>query len=276
MAIHFDERPKSRKSSENPLTVTYLYVLDGIFDHAAARAYAIAATPVVRAHPSGALIYRSNVELDPQGYQTWHVSVPYVTADDRRRDWQPYEYRWTFDTTGGSARITSALEHIQSYAPAGATAPDHKGAIGVTASGVEGTEIVVPQFKWTETHQLPAVFATFAYSDTVEALTGKVNAATFRGKPAGSVRFDGAAGGGSSKNPNLVEITYHFVRGVAISNQSYGDITGVDKAAWEYLWIEYQTEEDSTANRAVERPLAAHVERVYDSGDFSLLGIGTT
>ena len=39
--------------------------------------------------------------------------------------------------------------------PAGKTAADHKGAIGVTDHGVEGCEIVVPKFSWSETWQLP-------------------------------------------------------------------------------------------------------------------------
>lgn len=271
--VTFYERPNSRQSTENPKKITYQYVLSGEFDRTSARAVALAGTAAVIA-ADGVLLYRSDLQLDPQGYQLWYVTVPYVPANSRNRQWQPYEYRWSFDTTGGSAKITQALEHIQSYAASG-TAPDHKGAINVTENGPEGCEIVIPQFKWTETHQLPAAFATFAYSDIVEALTGTVNLNQFRGKPAKSVRFDGGQGSGSNRDPNLVEITFHFTRGLAISSATYGDITGVDKDAWEYLWFEYERQEDATANKGVHRPFAAHVERTYEAADWSVLGIGS-
>lgn len=275
MAVTFWELPKSRASQENPKQITYVYVLRGTQDRATARATALAGTPQLIA-ADGILLYRSDIKLDPQGFNLWNCTIPYVPYNARNRQPQANEFRWSFDTTGGTANITQALEHIQSYAPPTETAPDHKGAINVTDNGPEGTEIVIPQFRWTETWQLPAAFATFAYSDIVEAITGTVNDAVFRGKPAGSVRFDGAAGSGSSKDPNLVEITFNFVRGVAISNQTYGTITGVDKDAWEYIWFEYADQEDATAKARVNPPIAAHVERVYDSSDFSLLGIGTT
>jgi hypothetical protein len=52
-----------------------------------------------------------------------------------------------------------------------------------------------------------------------------------------------------------------------------GDITGIDKKGWEYLWVRYQDAED--ADVLVKQPAAVYVEQVYPYGDFSLLGIGT-
>ena len=52
-----------------------------------------------------------------------------------------------------------------------------------------------------------------------------------------------------------------------------GDITGIDKKGWEYLWVRYADAEDQ--NVLVKRPIAAYVEQVYESGNFALLGIGT-
>ena len=54
-----------------------------------------------------------------------------------------------------------------------------------------------------------------------------------------------------------------------------GDITGIAKKGWEYLWVRYEDAEDSTAKTLVKRPVAAYVEKVYESGDFAALGIGT-
>ena len=59
----------------------------------------------------------------------------------------------------------------------GKTAPDFKGAIGVTHDNVEGVDIIVPVFKFTATK----VFAPSGLPNlgTVYSLTGKVNAGTF-------------------------------------------------------------------------------------------------
>ena len=55
------------------------------------------------------------------------------------------EERYEFETGGGTQHITQSIETIASYAPAGKTAPDHKGAIGVgTDNAVEGCDIESP------------------------------------------------------------------------------------------------------------------------------------
>ena len=53
-----------------------------------------------------------------------------------------------------------------------------------------------------------------------------------------------------------------------------GDITGIVKSGWAYLWLRYQEVEDTTAKMLIQKPIAAYVEQVYREGDFSLLGIG--
>ena len=47
------------------------------------------------------------------------------------------------------------------------------------------------------------------------------------------------------------------------------------KKGWEYLWVRYADEEDAAAKMLVKRPIAAYVEKVYEEGDFSQLGIGS-
>jgi hypothetical protein len=60
-------------------------------------------------------------------------------------------------------------------------APNFQGAIGATADGVEGTDIVVPVYQFSETHYLPATFVTPAYKATVFWLTGKVSSQSLQG-----------------------------------------------------------------------------------------------
>ena len=54
-----------------------------------------------------------------------------------------------------------------------------------------------------------------------------------------------------------------------------GDITDIDKKGWEYMWVRYADAEDATAKAIVKKPVAVYVEKVYEEGDFSGLGIGT-
>jgi hypothetical protein len=41
---------------------------------------------------------------------------------------------------------------------------------------------------------------------------------------------------------------------------------------WEYLWVRYGDVEDQKV--LVKQPESAYVERVYEPGNFALLGIG--
>ncbi len=54
-----------------------------------------------------------------------------------------------------------------------------------------------------------------------------------------------------------------------------GDIIGISKEGWEYLWVRYAYAEDAVAKALVKKPQAVYVESVYEQGDFSGLGIGT-
>ena len=51
-----------------------------------------------------------------------------------------------------------------------------------------------------------------------------------------------------------------------------GDITGINKRGWEYLWVRYADAEDQHV--LVKQPISAYVEQVYPEGNFALLGIG--
>ena len=87
--------------------------------------------------------------------------------------------------------------------------------------------------------------------------------------------------GGKSKS--TIAPASHFANRSRIA---VGDITGISKLGWEYTWARYADSEDAAAKSPtlqsygdgaaiVKKPVAVYVERVYEYGDFSLLGIGT-
>jgi hypothetical protein len=267
-AIHIHEGFPSRESvsgGDSPSVVLNWIVLgtsDDLFVKAFVRAY----TPAIY---DGLVL--QTVTAKETAPETWDCQAKYGA----RKPPKEYEYKFQFDTTGGRQKITQSLQTIHKYAPPNKTAADHKGAIGVTDHGVEGCEIVVPKFSWSETWQLPINDYGWDYSQTLKAITGRVNAGSFRGFPAGQVLFHGGKGSASSKDPSLIEITYAFDQSDDVQTQTIGDITGIDKAGWQYLWVHYTEEHDTTADSLARRPDSVYVERVYDASSFAALGIGS-
>jgi hypothetical protein len=244
---------------------TFNWIVLGTSDDLVVKAMVRGATPATY---DGLIL--QNVAAKETAPEAWECQAKYGA----RKPPEQNEYKFSFDTTGGKQKITQSKETIQKYAPEGKTAPDHKGAIGVTDHGVEGCEIVAPKFAWSETWQLPLADYGWAYSQTLKAITGRVNSDAFRGFPAGQVLFHGGKGSASNKDPTLIEITYSFEQSDDVEGQTIGDITGVTKAGWQYLWVHYTEEHDSTADALARRPDSAYVERVYDTANFTLLGIG--
>ena len=142
--------------------------------------------------------------------------------------------------------------------------------LGVTKDSVDGTDITVPVYNFTETHHIPVANVTNAYKTALFLLTGRTNNATFRGFAAGEVLFLGASG--SQRGFEDWEITFRFAASPNVTGLSVGDITGIAKEGWQYLWVKYADTESDGA--IVKQPVAVYVEKVYESGDYSALGIG--
>jgi hypothetical protein len=103
-------------------------------------------------------------------------------------------------------------------------------------------------------------------------MTGTINGFPFRDFAAGEVLFLGAVG--SQRGYEDWELQYHFAASPNLFNLSVGDITGIAKAGWDYLWVLYEEIDDAATNKLISTPRAAYVEKVYWRTDFSGLGIG--
>ena len=139
-----------RTVSGDPTSAEIPYAVWGAPTSEIARAMAVAASPptyTVNEIP----LFRKQATVEEKGPESHIVNIAYgpIKPPEVR------DYKFAFDTTGGRQKITQSLQTIHKYAPPGKTAADHKGAIGVTDHGVEGCEIVVPKFSWSETWQLP-------------------------------------------------------------------------------------------------------------------------
>jgi len=271
-AITVTEKPESRESAsgESP-SATLVYTVRGTADDVQARGALAAEAPPTH---DGLVRKTWNVEpvhidtADPDGC-LWTGAVRYGRTSAPEPETGDSVYN--FDIGGGTQHLTQSIETVARYAPTDKTPPDFKGAIGVTHDSVEGVDITVPVYHFSETHYKADAEVTPAYKATLFALTGKVNAAAFKGFQGGEVLFLGASG--SKRGEEDWEITFRFAASPNATNIPVGNITVASKKGWEYLWVRYADAEDAGAKALVKRPASAHVEKVYHSADFSSLGI---
>jgi hypothetical protein len=260
MTIQIFETWQSRAFNDGLTTDQQLrYIVTGTDSDTAVADAVLAEAPVT----FGAL-RRVGMSAEPLGGGIWDVTVPYETRK---------ESQYAFETGGATAHITQSLQTVARYAASGATAPDFQGAIGVNGDTVDGVDVTVPVFNFTETVRVPGANVTGSYKLALFACTGKTNNATFRGFAAGEVLFLGASG--TKTGVDDWEIAFRFAASPNVTNLAIGGgITVASKKGWEYLWVRFADADDTAAKTLVKRPAAAYVERVYESANFSTLGLG--
>lgn len=176
----------------------------------------------------------------------------------------------SFQTSTSPQRITQSLSTPLRVAAPGFVALDYRGAIGVDATGVQGVDILVPTYEFSEVHIQEESVVTEEYRRVLATVTGKINSFAFRGFPPGEVLFLGASG----SKPNVGDgspwvITYRFARSEQLVNATIGGISGIDKLGWDYVWFRYEDQIDVDNGRIIQRPVAAYVERVYRDANFA-------
>lgn len=269
MPITVTEKFESRRSTtgDNP-SAELVYSVRGTTEDIAARDAAATESPGTY---DG--LPRQSVSVEPVGPDHWDATVRYALTQQSSPP-QTGDSSFNFDTGGGTQHITQSKATVGTHAAPGTTAPDFQGAIGVTQDSVNGVDITVPVYQFSETHYLPAEQVTSGYKGTLFSLTGKVNSGSFRGFAPGELLFLGASGSRRGTSPDDDwEITFRFAASPNVTGLSVGPISGISKQGWEYLWVRYADAEDTNASAIVKRPIAAYVERVYDSGGFGGLGI---
>jgi hypothetical protein len=268
LAVEVLEKFDSRQvTTGSQPAVELRYTIRGTADDVEARNELATASPATY-DPYGSgwfFLPRDTITIQPVGELLWEGIVRYGTIPPTN------ENVISFDTGGGTQHITQSLHTVQAYVPAGETAPDFQGAIGVTADSVEGVDITAPVYEFAETHYLPDSIVTAAYRYTLFQLTGKANSAVFKGFAQGEVLFLGATG--AKRGSGDWEVTFRFAASPNVTNLTIGTITGIDKKGWEYLWVRYVDTDDDTAMALVKRPVAVYIEQVYPYGDLNLLGI---
>jgi len=277
MPLSLTEKLDSRKwSTGENATVEMVYILTGTSDDLSAKTLIENST----AQTYNGLV-RQSINLEPEWVDTAHTDGRWIATIRYgvRPPPEVGESTFSFDTAGGTQHITQSISTVQKYAPPGKTAPDFKGAIGVTHDNVEGVDITVPVFNFSIRRRVAIADWNAAYVGALYALTGKVNSGSFsvtiRGNTysfaPGECLFLGASGDESSAS-EFVEVNYRFAASPNRTGITVGDIGGISKKGWEYLWVRYADSEDAAAKAIVKKPIAAYVEKVYEDGNFAVLG----
>lgn len=206
---------------------------------------------------------RKTVQMRPISHHMWEAIVTYEqsVAED-----VPL---LSFDTGGGTQHIVASRETVGRYGPKSSAATGKM--IGATKDGVEGVDIVVPVYQFSETHYFKDEDVTPAYKNTLFFLTGKVNSGTFRGFARGECLFLGASG--TRRGDGGWEITFKFAASPNEMNLAIGNITGIAKRGWEYLWVTVEDYVDESIPAIIKKPVAVYVERVYEEASFAQLDI---
>ena len=232
---------------------------------------------------------------DPQGGGVFLVTVPYRNAAGGTEmpgqggppppgspppppppptppEEQALDEGYSFEISRPTQKVYYSRATISKTGALGSTAPDYKGAIGVTADGIEGVEYQPPPFTITITRDLP--FLTLKYLKQLAKLCWTTNRQTWmRFAPFDAV-FLGASG--NLQKSDRWTVSYKIGVGFTELNIRVGTgITVPVKRGSDYLWVAYHKATDMPSERTAIQPLAAYVEQIYRDEDWAnLLGFG--
>lgn len=237
------------------------YRVHGTDDEDEAMSLLVAEAPIT-ATIGGQLLADATYELGDLDEGMFEASVQY------RKRTNPGESRYNFEIAGQSQHISYSRQTVQAV---GGTVNDNGQAIGFDGETVQGCDIIVPTYNWSETHVFLASSITQAYRDMLFSICGTVNNNGFKGRAAGEVLFLGCSG--NERDDSLWEINFRFSAAPNQTNLAIGGLTGINKKGWEHLWLYFAG--GIATQRYIKKPVAAYVERVYDYTNFAGIGIGT-
>lgn len=210
------------------------------------------------------LLPLESYSIDYQGGGVWFGVARYQFKGDGKL---------TFEIGGGTQKITQSIRTVRTYQASGFDVPydppNFRGAIGANGETVEGCEIYVSSMVINRTYRFDPGHVTTAQINKWADLAGTVNEYVWQGREGGEVLFIGCQGqiqdGGG-------EVTFKFGVRKNRDDITVGDMTGVEKEGWEYMWVRYAQVEDEGV--AIRVPVNVYIEQVYELSDFTELGLG--
>ncbi len=281
-----NERMESRQyGSDGSITLVYDY-RDAGTDTDTAYDALLASLPSMSATYGGKLAVReAHPSMDPVFVDTetntghYLVRCRYAAPEIARLAEEEVTVR--IGTAGGTRHITQAYAHIEDYLDPSwpGDPPNSGGVLNATNDGPEGTDVVDPPVLMMITRRykpenLPA-------TATLTALRGMVNSDEVTIKDTRKDRTWIAAAGellcegfeeGTLDDDGLVTVTFQMAASPNQTDLTVGNITGIDKLGWEYLWVRYIDIPDEDGYLVAEA-FSVHIEQIYPTTAMDELGL---
>lgn len=266
MAVIIEEKWESRERTdefgEGKSAIDLIFVATGSDDDEEITTQLLLDSPV-----SFRGLQRASSSIERIAQFAWLGTVTYgdVNIDEKQVGGSEFQ----FDTAGQSQNIRQSLSTAR-FNPDPSNNPATKGIIGDNGDFVEGVDIIIPTYSFSETHVLDNTLITPAYKSTLFFLTGTTNDAVFKGFQIGEVLYLGSSG--SKRQNDRWSISYRFSASPNILGVTKGPVENINKRGWEFLDIRYLKKAENFS--IIHDIKWVDVHRVYPDGDFSLLGIG--
>jgi len=282
MAIRFEEAMRGRRRrlefGRSIMRVSYKAYASAGEDEDAVEAAALA---YFQSSTYGSR-YFTGLELDEQLDQAaWSLTVDY----EGRGAWYDETDAlsgFEFTTLGGTRHITAPIALRSSYGEKASS--EMAGVIGFDGRDVQGCDVPERVFNFSINRRISPAWVTVGYVELLEQLTGCINMHAFASRQEYSVLFLGATG--QRRGNEAWNLTWQFSskRNRLVANGNPITIPGlvdsgtgqpyeIDKYGWDYLWVQYETVEDTVKYTLARKPIAAYVQQVIEAADFGLLGL---
>ena len=284
-SVTVSEKPESRAFNNKGGDFVYLVV--GTEDQNDAMAAVVQASPT-----TSGVFGRCGVSVDPTlradaFTATATYSLP-GTKPPKKGQVQPTDSGPDFEFEVGmdSWHVTSSIGTVHSYCVGQNTAPNFHTAMNVSRDHdgnwtVEGTTLgtTAGAIVFSETYAFTANQITNAYVRRLASMVWNINQAAFRGFAEGEVAFVGARG--QKRGDGNWEVTFKYAAILGNTGETdngtidIGEITGISKLGWYYLWVYYKLFVDDNGF-VMKKPWAVYIEQVYFEDDFGKLLPGWT
>lgn len=275
MAITVDEIYKSRKRDGQ--TVERNYYIKGTTDDRDARD-AMLADPdcpdTVNVSVGGAtyIFVKNELEAGVEELETgvWLGTCKWISPNNPANAPIGY-FSLSFDITGQQQKITYSRQTVMGYT-ASAVKKNFKQAINVNQDGtIDGCDILVPYL----TYQAKQIYGpgqiTQSFVTALSGIVGTVNDGPYQGYSAGEMLLTRVTG--APRDDSAYDLTFSFAISQNETGLTIGDITGISKDGWDYLWVYYEERDDSTTHTSNKIPINAFVERVYRRTNYNTIGL---
>lgn len=241
-------------------------------DDVALAHYVYATFPFYRVFPISltenvVLYLTSHSATHQDGY--WTVTLTYTVPPLAQAS--PSYIQFSIDLGGESYKISRSLEVRSSVARTGSalSPPDTERFIGVTKDAVGGADIIAKALNFSITTYVSAAVWSPTLLATYYNLIATYNNAAFYGFAAGEVLLLSASASGAQYRS--VDVTFNFSAKPnlnAVADAPFAALTALGHDIIDYMQVK------ATSNDfPVQIPKYRKVHRVYDPGNFNLLGI---